>query len=225
MLSSFKIIVLLLISVFLPATLLSQQTSKKTGSNKPVYHTVKPGETLFGISKKYSANAAEIRKWNKLKGNGIKAGQKLIVGYSKKKSAAIENKVEKKKVVPPQKPVKEIPPPLAKPVYQEKKKEKIVEPEAVPMKDISEEGIASWIDDEDVNTGKYYALHRTAPTGTIVKVSNTANQKSVYVKVVGKIPAREEFSVLIIQISKGASDKLEVIEARFNSVLNYSVPE
>ena len=55
--------------------------------NKPeaIYHTVKAGETIFGIGKKYKVSTEEIKKWNKLKGNYIRSGQKLIVGYAKMK--------------------------------------------------------------------------------------------------------------------------------------------
>ena len=45
----------------------------------PVYHTVKKGDTLYGLSRKYGSTAALIQKANKLKGTSIRLGQKLII--------------------------------------------------------------------------------------------------------------------------------------------------
>lgn len=227
-----KIPAVLLLIIILPVVISygsEIQIKNNRVGQETVVHAVKKNDTVFSIAKKYQVTTSKIRKWNKLKGNNITVGQKLIVGYSKKKKAA-EGKAVKKKVVPPPKAVKPIPEvkkvkssPAQRKVEPETGKEKIQEPVNVEMKNISEEGTASWIDDD--TEGKYYALHRTAPVGTIIKVTNPANKKSVYVKVVGKIPAREEFAVIIIQLSKAASDKLEVSDARFNAALNYSVPE
>ncbi|MGQ0810729.1 MAG: LysM peptidoglycan-binding domain-containing protein [Nitrospiraceae bacterium] len=44
------------------------------------YHQVKPGETLFRISRRYGVPVEKIRSWNKLPDDIIEVGQKLIVG-------------------------------------------------------------------------------------------------------------------------------------------------
>ena len=43
------------------------------------YHTVKKGETLYRIHKKYGVSLEDLRKWNNLKDNNVKVGQELIV--------------------------------------------------------------------------------------------------------------------------------------------------
>lgn len=209
-----------LISANTDAKIFVPQKNKNVSAE--IYHTVKKGETLFSISKKYKVTPAEIKKWNKLKANNIVVRQKLVVGYSKKKKT--EAKTKPPRIIKPLPEHKK-----AKPLPPEKKVEPKINYERrqewtdAPMKNVSEVGTASWIDDD--TEGKYYALHRTAPVGTIIKVTNSANKKSVYVKVVGKIPTKEEFNVVLIQLSRSASDKLEVSEARFNAELNYAVPE
>lgn len=55
-----------------------------TKKGKGLYHTVKKGETLFGIADKYDLNVNELRKINKLKGDALKVGQKLLVVPIKK---------------------------------------------------------------------------------------------------------------------------------------------
>jgi LysM repeat protein len=42
-------------------------------------HVVKPGETLYRISKRYGVKVDLLRKWNKLPDDIIEVGQKLIV--------------------------------------------------------------------------------------------------------------------------------------------------
>lgn len=92
-------------------------------------------------------------------------------------------------------------------------------------KEVSETGVASWIRDDDINPNKYYGLHRTAPIGTIVKVTNKMNGKYVFVKVVGVLPDTGDNTDLIIKISKASAEKLGVRDTRFQSELSFGVTE
>jgi LysM repeat protein len=56
-------------------------TDSKADQGQPVYHEVKPGETLFRLSKQYGVNVDTIRHWNQLQDDLIEVGQKLIVRY------------------------------------------------------------------------------------------------------------------------------------------------
>ena len=49
-------------------------------TRSPTVHVVKPGETLYRISRKYGVTVEKVRKWNKLPDDIIEVGQKLIVG-------------------------------------------------------------------------------------------------------------------------------------------------
>jgi seryl-tRNA synthetase len=56
-------------------------TDSSLGSiGSPNVHVVKPGETLFRISRQYSVSVDKVRKWNKLPDDIIEVGQRLIVG-------------------------------------------------------------------------------------------------------------------------------------------------
>jgi LysM repeat protein len=48
----------------------------KTGG---LIHVVKPGETLYRISRRYGVSVDKIKKWNKLPDEIIEVGQKLLV--------------------------------------------------------------------------------------------------------------------------------------------------
>lgn len=61
----------------------SMETAVASGSvktkNSVKTHLVKRGDNLGAISRKYGVSVAEIKKWNKLKGNNIIAGQRLKI--------------------------------------------------------------------------------------------------------------------------------------------------
>jgi len=57
----------------------SKSTPKFKVSNAPV-HVVQKGDTLFGISKKYSISVAKIKKWNGLTSSDIQIGQRIRLG-------------------------------------------------------------------------------------------------------------------------------------------------
>jgi membrane-bound lytic murein transglycosylase D len=79
----------------IPATMLAsyneeedRSTITKTSTIKTkVYHTVKSGEVLGSIATKHGVRIADIRSWNRIKGNVIRRGQKLVIyKYQKVKS-------------------------------------------------------------------------------------------------------------------------------------------
>jgi LysM repeat protein len=107
--------------------------------------------------------------------------------------------------------------------YNETKKSGVAH--AKGRKELNENGVASWIRDDDINPNKYYALHRSAPIGTIIKVSNKMNNKYVFVKVVGTLPDTGDNTDLIIKISKASAEKLGVRDSKFQCELNYGVNE
>ena len=57
----------------------SKNNSKAIKSAAPKTHTVKKGETLSSISRKYGCTVNDLKKWNNLKSNGVKVGQKLKI--------------------------------------------------------------------------------------------------------------------------------------------------
>ncbi len=62
-----------------PAVPRSAESSLR-GMQSSNAHVVKPGETLYRISRRYGITVDNIRKWNRLPDDIIEVGQKLIVG-------------------------------------------------------------------------------------------------------------------------------------------------
>lgn len=48
-------------------------------SRKTISHTVATGETLFRLSQRYNVSVDDIKKWNNLRDNTIKVGQRLTI--------------------------------------------------------------------------------------------------------------------------------------------------
>ena len=57
-----------------------QKESLPEGMQSSTVHVVKPGETLYRISRQYGVSVDKVRKWNKLPDDIIEVGQRLIVG-------------------------------------------------------------------------------------------------------------------------------------------------
>lgn len=60
-------------------TTTSKSGSSSSGSGHVMYHTVKSGETLSSIAKKYHTSVDKIKRWNKISGTMIRAGSRLKI--------------------------------------------------------------------------------------------------------------------------------------------------
>ncbi|MFT3981569.1 MAG: LysM peptidoglycan-binding domain-containing protein [Ferruginibacter sp.] len=70
--------------------------------------------------------------------------------------------------------------------------------------------------------GKYYCLHNSAPAGTLVKITNTANNKTVYAKVLDLIPDLKQNSNIIIRVSNAAAAELGIAgNSNFDCTIQY----
>ncbi len=52
--------------------------------NEPLYYTVKRGDALFSIARKFETTPEKIQEWNQLVGDRVKIGQRLLVKPAKK---------------------------------------------------------------------------------------------------------------------------------------------
>jgi LysM repeat protein len=52
--------------------------------SQPLYYTVKRGDALFSIARKFDTTPEQLQQWNQLQGDRVKIGQKLLVKPGKK---------------------------------------------------------------------------------------------------------------------------------------------
>lgn len=87
---------------------------------------------------------------------------------------------------------------------------------------VSSSGVAEMIEGTD-GSGKYLALHRTAPVGTLVQVRNEFNNQSLWVKVIGRLPDTGVNDKILIKLSTQAFTKLSPQDRRFRAEVSYIV--
>ncbi|HEY8401418.1 MAG TPA: LysM peptidoglycan-binding domain-containing protein [Cytophagaceae bacterium] len=178
----------------------STTTNTTVGKSTGKKHVVAAKETLFSISQKYGITVDELKKANAGLTTDLKIGQELNI------PATTTAKAEEKKETS---------------VVKETKTETTqVRTSNGNFEKIEETGFAEVIED---NTGspKFLALHKTAPVGTIIHVTNEANGQKVFVRVIGKLPDNGLNDRVIIKISQKAFERLESVNKRFPVELSY----
>lgn len=180
-------------------------------------HTVGKGETLYQIAKKYKLTVTEIKEINNIKGTSLSYRQKLKIP---KKGVVIENQDI---IEPTEEESKNVKVEVTKGTADVKVSTR--ENKYLQSTEFAETGIAGWINDKSINPKKSIALHKTAPIGTIIRVTNLMNNKSVYVKVIGTLPETGDNENTIIVVSKAAVGMLGAIDQKFRVNLNYSIPK
>ncbi|MFL0205708.1 LysM peptidoglycan-binding domain-containing protein [Aquirufa sp. 2-AUSEE-184A6] len=176
-------------------------------------HIVAPKQGLLSVANMHKVTMAELRKWNNLTSDRLQEGQRLIVSDPSGSKSTIA--VDKTSLLPAETTVAATAPAAAPaPVSEAPAKEK--GPEDIKKK--IETGIAELIDVPD-NSGKFLALHRTAPIGTLVLVKNLTNNQSIWVKVIGRLPGGD--SKVIIKLSPKAFEKLNAVDKRVRAEISY----
>lgn len=211
---------------------------KKEGTK---IHVVETGETLSAIGRKYGIKADQIIAWNKLTSESINPGQELSIGLADKKSPFIPFEGALKHYVQPGENLLRIAQMrningdslrkwnnlLSNDIkigqilwYQsyDRSNEPIVEKEVFGKHSV--EGIAMQIDDME-DTDKYLALHKELPTGTLLEVRNLMNNKKVYVRVVGQLPATGLNENILIRLTPISFKRMGILDARARVELTY----
>ena len=173
-------------------------------------HIVAPKQGLLSVANMHKVTMAELRKWNNLTSDRLQEGQRLIVSDPAGSTSAMS--VDKSNLLPAKSAAPAAPAPAETVVAPAKEKG----PEDIKKK--IETGIAELIDVPD-NSGKFLALHRTAPIGTLVLVKNLTNNQSIWVKVIGRLPNGD--SKVIIKLSPKAFEKLNAVDKRVRAEISY----
>jgi LysM repeat protein len=175
-----------------------QEESKRTDSG---IHIVLAKQSLLTIANLYKLTMADVRKWNNLTSDVLKEGQRLLVEAPKNlvidKSSLLTGKND-----------------------QATEEIKLDLKETEGLKKTIETGIAELIEVPD-NSGKYLALHKSAPIGTLVLVKNLANNQSIWVKVIGRLPNSD--AKLIIKLSPKAFERLNAVDKRIRAEISYLI--
>lgn len=221
------------------------KTKPKTAEPKKTLtatmHTVVAKETLYSISKLYSVKVDELKTWNKLTSDDLVEGMELIVGFGGLDTKTVVK--EREQVVSA--PSEDVVEPKVDLTKQPNSKlpevkqtgDEIIQDEPAEGKNFNGgffkslfkdngkilEGVAGvFKSTSGWDDGKYYCLHNSAKQGTIIKITNTANGKSVYAKVLDIMPDLKQNEKLIIRMSAAGAYALgEQAATNINVAISY----
>jgi|GEM_PF-3040700 len=201
-----------------------------------VVHTVKSGETLFGIARKYGVEASAIRRLNKMSGTGIQIGQRLLIV----EAAPLPQEVEipnpnqakelqemldegagetdaattEMKVLTTEAPVAKLSPDAKVEDYKD-------EYTGENLKRVEEKGKAGVIEDFSTDQTKFYAFHKYLPKGSYIRVDFPERSQSILAEVINKTPDEDPHVVLL---TAKCMDYLRMTSPGGEVTLRYVIP-
>ncbi|WP_325641996.1 DPBB and LysM peptidoglycan-binding domain-containing protein [Parapedobacter sp.] len=172
-------------------------------------YKVGKGETLFTIAKRFIITVESIKRANALANDSVKDGTVL--------------KIPHEELPPPPPTVNEI---IVHDTDSAAANDSELEIPAnkYGIREMSERGVGVWIDDLNQEGGSMLALHKTAPVGTVIKITNPMTRRTTFAKVVGKFADTAETKNAIIVISKSAASLIGVLDRRFQVEIAYGAP-
>ena len=173
-------------------------------------HTVAGNETMYSIATRYKMTMDQLKAKNNLTDNSLSVGQKLLIkGQYPVKPAFIPP--ASSQAIDSTNSLKD--PSLRYPASR------------YGLNQIDEKGTATWIVDPDLDPTKMLVLHRSAPVGTVMKITNPMSNRTTFAKVVGKFTENESTKDIIIVMTKAVADALGALDKRFYCNLTYGGPE
>jgi LysM repeat protein len=171
----------------------------------PVYYMVKKGDTMYRIAKQHFRMPVEtVMQRNQLFDHTLKPDQLLHMGWLSMQG--IPDSLRKEVAGPLERRNRG----LRKSYYQQLGKKKEYE----------SQGVAAWTK-EHKEKSDFYALHRSAPINSIISVHNPMNRRTVYVKVIGRIPDRAYKDDVVVVLSPLSAELLGALDPRFFVRIKY----
>ncbi len=171
----------------------------------PVCYKVKVGDTMYGISKRvFEMPIDTILRRNNLTTFTISPGQILKMGWMN-----IEGIPESYRKF------------RGHPLWKNNKvyRDRYYQARQV-KKEYLERGIGHW-QKKSNQQGEFLALHRKAPINSIIAINNPMNNRTLYAKVIGRIPDAVYANNVVIVISPKAAMLLGARDANFFVKMRY----
>ncbi|HEY8784286.1 MAG TPA: LysM peptidoglycan-binding domain-containing protein [Mucilaginibacter sp.] len=193
-----------------PPVQVVQQVQKDT--TPPTQYKVSAGETLYAISKRFNTTVEDITKLNKLTSTALTPGQILLVRAGEQTPRQPVTALVKHDSM------------VLAPVMDSSNAERHLSPNRFGLYEKNEKGVATWIDDPSLDPNKKLVLHRTAPIGTVIKITNPMTNRTTFAKVVGRFTDNEATKDVIIVMTKNVADSLGALDKRFQVSISYGSP-
>lgn len=176
----------------------------------PLYYRANNRDELAILATYSGVTKSEFREWNSLKGNTMKQGQVLFIGWTKMivkdtadMAAMMAYPMPKKPIIADTATEENMPVPGGLDTIYNRQTNN-------GLNVLTEKGTAVFFEKAGRNT-MFYAFHNEAARGSIIKVHNPGSGKSTYVKVLGPLPDTKLYAGSIIGISDGAKEALGIV--------------
>ncbi len=211
-----------------------QQTAQQDNT-PPTQYKVGAGETLYSIAKRFGTTVDQVTKFNKLTSTNLQPGQILLIPNTP--SVNTQTVAQVQQVVQTvtqqqaatgadtQRVVAKQDSNLKTATFLKDSAERhISNPNKFGIYEKDEKGAATWIDDPSLDPNKKLVLHRTAPIGTVIKITNPMTNRTTFAKVVGRFTDNESTKDVIIVMTKNVADALGALDKRFHVNISYGSP-
>lgn len=180
----------------------------KDEEHVPICYTVQPGDNLFKISKRqFKMPVDTVMTRNNLANATLYPGQILQVGWMS--ISGIPKRYQRTK--------KESDKPLSKANERLKKR---FDSSKRSKSEFFERGVAFWQKNAKYSSD-LYALHRSAPINSIISIYNPMKNRTVYTKVIGRIPENVYGRDVLVVLSPKAANLLGAKDPRFFVKIKY----
>jgi LysM repeat protein len=209
-----------------------------TGENGTiVQYKVTKHEYLYSVAKRFNSTVEDIKQRNNLKSNSLSPGMTLNILQGAATGAtapvtpvtqpqaqahetfSVQEKPEKNDTVPPAKRDTTNVATMADSLNAEHHA-----PSKYGLFEKNEKGVATTLDDPTLDQNKKLILHRTAPIGTVIKITNPMTNRTTFAKVVGRFTDNESTKDVILVMTKSVAESLGALDKRFHVNISYGVP-
>ncbi|MBD1430895.1 septal ring lytic transglycosylase RlpA family protein [Sphingobacterium litopenaei] len=196
----------------------SNNTTSTKKNNAPVLinpnditeYKVGKSETLFAISRRFGISVPDIKRMNNLTSDSLREGQILKIP-----NHALPVEVpEVVQIQPIQDEIEE-----NNPID-----DSAFKPNRYGIRETKEKGVGVWLNDLESDDHTSLALHKSAPIGTILKITNPMNRSVTFAKVVGKFNDNHDTQGAIVILSKSVASSIGILDKRFQVEITYGVP-
>ncbi|ERJ59250.1 LysM peptidoglycan-binding domain-containing protein [Sphingobacterium paucimobilis] len=175
-------------------------------------YKVSKSETLYAISRRFGISIEDIKKVNGLTSENLREGQILKVPNH----SLPEPEPKLEAVIVPEVPQE----------IQEHQPidDSMFKPNKYGIREKKERGVGVWMESLQGDGQTSLALHKTAPIGTILKITNPMNRSVTFAKVVGKFGDNQETQDAIVVLSKSVATSIGVLDRKFQVEITYGIP-
>ena len=187
-------------------------------NSPPMQYKVSAGETLYAISKRFNTTVDDVTKLNNLSSTTLVPGQVLMVRSGAATTAPATPAIDHSMPV-----AKRDSTTMVNPVKDSSNSSRL-NANRFGLYEKNEKGVATWIDDSSLDPNKKLVLHRTAPIGTVIKITNPMTNRTTFAKVVGRFTDNESTKDVIIVMTKNVADSLGALDKRIHVNITYGSP-